>query len=168
MLSVKRGGIKYHFWVFGMTRLGIEPRSPGPLACTLTITPMSGFKVKLATVVDGDQKVSFSRATTPRCRGGATPGLLHFILDPYLIMLRVKQGGIKYHFSVFGLTRPEIEPRSPGPLVNTLTTTPMSSFKVKLAIVPFSIATTPKYGGRFSFPWIAPLYLWSIPYIAEC
>ena len=31
---------------------------------------------------------------------GATPfpGLLHFTLDPYLIMLSVKQGGIKYHF----------------------------------------------------------------------
>ena len=25
------------FWVFGMTRPGIEPRSPGPLANTLTI-----------------------------------------------------------------------------------------------------------------------------------
>ena len=24
MLCVKQGGIKYHFWVFGMTRLGIE------------------------------------------------------------------------------------------------------------------------------------------------
>ena len=31
---------------------------------------------------------------------GATPflGLLHFTFDPYLIMLSVKQGGIKYHF----------------------------------------------------------------------
>ena len=31
---------------------------------------------------------------------GATPfpGLLHFTLEPYLIMLNVKQGGIKYHF----------------------------------------------------------------------
>ena len=31
---------------------------------------------------------------------GATPfpGLLHFTLDTYLILLRVKQGGIKYHF----------------------------------------------------------------------
>ena len=31
---------------------------------------------------------------------GATPfpGLLHFTLNPYLIMLSVKQGGIKYHF----------------------------------------------------------------------
>ena len=26
------------------------------------------------------------------------PGLLHFTLDPYLIMLSIKQGSIKYHF----------------------------------------------------------------------
>ena len=37
------------------------------------------------------------------CGGGATPflGLLHFTLDPYLIMLSTKQDGIKYFF--FGL-----------------------------------------------------------------
>ena len=58
-------------------------------------------KVKLATIVEGDPKAPFSIATTPRCVGeGATPfpGLLHFTLEPYLIMLSVKQGGIKYHF----------------------------------------------------------------------
>ena len=34
---------------------------------------------------------------------------------------------------------------------------------------PFSIATTPRYrGGHYSFPWIAPLYPWYVPYIAEC
>ena len=34
---------------------------------------------------------------------------------------------------------------------------------------PFPIATTPMCrGGRYSFPWIAPLYPWSLPYIAEC
>ena len=34
---------------------------------------------------------------------GATlfPGLLHFTLDLYLIMLSVKQGNIKYHFLSF-------------------------------------------------------------------
>ena len=55
---------------------------------------------KLVTVVEGDPKALFSRATTPRSGGGATPfpGLLHFTLDPYLIMLSVKHGGIKYHF----------------------------------------------------------------------
>ena len=51
-------------------------------------------------VVEGDLKAHFSIATTPRCRGGRYffPGLLHFTLDPYLIMQSVKQGGIKYHF----------------------------------------------------------------------
>ena len=35
--------------------------------------------------------------------------------------------------------------------------------------VPFSIATTPRCrGGRYSFPWISPLYPWSLPYNAEC
>ena len=57
-------------------------------------------KVNLATIVEGNPKVPFSIATTPRCRGGRYyfPGLLYFTLDPYLIMLSVKQGGIKYHF----------------------------------------------------------------------
>ena len=48
--------------------------------------------------------------------------------------------------------------------------------KVKLATivegdpkVPFSIATTPRCrGGRYSIPWIAPLYPWTVPYNAEC
>ena len=55
---------------------------------------------KLATIVEGNPKAPFSIATTPRCRGGrySFPGLLYFTLDPYLIMLSVKQGGIKYHF----------------------------------------------------------------------
>ena len=35
--------------------------------------------------------------------------------------------------------------------------------------VPFSIATTPRCRGwGYSFPWIAPLYPWYVPYIAEC
>ena len=43
MLSVKQGSIKYHSWVFGMTRPGIEPRSPGSLVNTLPIRPMGQF-----------------------------------------------------------------------------------------------------------------------------
>ena len=39
-------------------------------------------------------------------------------------MLSVKEGGIKYHLKVFGMTRPGIEPRSPGPLTNTIPTRP--------------------------------------------
>ena len=35
--------------------------------------------------------------------------------------------------------------------------------------IPFLIATTPRCrGGRYSFPWIAPLYPWYVPYIAKC
>ena len=34
---------------------------------------------------------------------------------------------------------------------------------------PFSIATTLRCkGGHYSFPWIAQLYPWYIPYDAEC
>ena len=43
MLSVNKDGIQYHFGVFGMTRPGIEPRSPGSLTNTLTIMPMDGL-----------------------------------------------------------------------------------------------------------------------------
>ena len=47
----------------------------------------------------------------PRCMGGGAtpfPGLFHFTL----IMLSVKQGGIKYYFLVFGMAWPRIEPQS--------------------------------------------------------
>ena len=55
---------------------------------------------KLAAVIEGNPKAPFSIATTPRWRGEcySSPGLLHFTLDTYLVMLSVKQGGIKYHF----------------------------------------------------------------------
>ena len=58
---------------------------------------------------------------------GRVVGQYTFTLDPYLLMLSVKQGGIKYHFWVFGMTRPGIEPRSPGPLSNTLTSVLISN-----------------------------------------
>ena len=55
---------------------------------------------KLATVVEGNPKAPFSIFTIPRSSRGCYSfnGLLHFTLDPYLIMLSVKQGSIKYHF----------------------------------------------------------------------
>ena len=67
-------------------------------------------------------RAHFPIATTQRCRGEhySFPRITPFTLDPYLIMLSVKQGGIKYHFfEVFGITRPGIEPWSPKPFVNT-------------------------------------------------
>ena len=55
-------------------------------------------KVKLSTVVGGDTKALFSIATTPRCRGGRYSFPWIALLYPYLIMLSVKQGGIRYYF----------------------------------------------------------------------
>ena len=83
----------------------------------------------MATVVEGDQKASFSIATTPRCREGTSPflGLFPFTLDTFLILLSVKQGGIKYHFkSLWYDATWDGTPRSPGSLANTLPTRPMT------------------------------------------
>ena len=56
--------------------------------------------MKLVILVEGDLKVPFSIATPPRCRGRSysIPRIAHFTLDPHLIVLSAKQGGIKYHF----------------------------------------------------------------------
>ena len=53
-----------------------------------------------AIIVKGDSKASFSKVTSPEGIGESAtsfPRLLHFSLDPYLIMPNVKQGN-KYHF----------------------------------------------------------------------
>ncbi len=48
----------------------------------------------------------------------------------------------------------------------------VKSKKVKLATAveaPFQIATLLMCReGRYSFPWIAPIYTWCVPYNAEC
>ena len=73
-------------------------------------------KLKLATVVEGDQKAPFSIATTLRCRGGApfypwyASHIAECLARRYQVLFLI----------VFGTTRPRIEPRSPGPLANTL------------------------------------------------
>ena len=52
MLSANKGWVLNKvlsstiFWVFGMTRPGIEPRSPGPLTNTLLIRPKQQQKQK--------------------------------------------------------------------------------------------------------------------------
>ena len=87
--------------------------------------------VSLLSVVEGNPKASFWKATTPRCRGGcySFPWIASLILDSYLTMLN---GGIKYHFfKVFGMTQPGIKPQSPEPLANTLTTMPMGWYIIK-------------------------------------
>ena len=49
------------FKVFGMTRPGIEPRSPGPLANTLTAGPMSRFQFSIGSQFKYKLTISLSR-----------------------------------------------------------------------------------------------------------
>ena len=56
----------------------------------ISFSPLHTNK-KLVKSVEDDPKSPLSIATQ-------FPGLLHSTLDPYLKMLSVKQGGIKYHF----------------------------------------------------------------------
>ena len=87
------------------------------------------------TEVEDDPKAPFSIATTEICkRGRYYVPWITLLLIPYLIKLSVNQGGIKYHFWVFGMTRPGIEPRSPGPLANTLLIRLMARLKGWYAI----------------------------------
>ena len=53
-------------------------------------------------------------------------------LDPYLILLSMKQGGIKYHFWACGMTRPGIEHRFSKPLANTLLLNCVNYFQIDL------------------------------------
>ena len=63
----------------------------------LIYTSEESINKLLTTVVKGYPKAPFSMATE-REDTSPFPGLLHFTLETYLIMLSVKQGGIKYHF----------------------------------------------------------------------
>ena len=86
------------------------------------------------TVVEGDLKAPFSIATTQRCREGN-----YFI--------------------------PWIAPLYPGRLFNPISffmhiiTSKVGDRSRGWPKAPFAIATTPRWiGGRYSIPWIAPLY----------
>ena len=80
---------------------------------------------------DDDPKAPFSIATTLRCSGGHYSFPWIVPLYPWSVPYnaRVKQGGMKYHFWIFGITQPGIEPRSPGPLVNNLHTWQMGQYE---------------------------------------
>ena len=63
----------------------------------VTWTSVMWYKSKVCDLRRGSpERLPFSTATTPRCRKGRYPfpGLFHFTIDPYLIIL----SGIKYHF----------------------------------------------------------------------
>ena len=66
------------------------------------------------------------------------PGLFHYTRDTYLIMLSVNQGGINYHYRVFGMTRPRFELRSHKLLSNTLATRSMDRLLGNIIPLPLN------------------------------
>ena len=81
-------------------------------------------------------------------------------------MLSVKQGGIKYHFKVFGMTRPRIEPRSPGPLANTLSIMPMSvTVAMKKEAFRSSLTTVTNFSILYIYIYI---YIYQLKSLAVC
>ena len=80
-----------------MTRPGIEPRSLGSLVNTLPTRPMSRLRgqksvvAKLATVVEDDQKASFSIATTPICTAGAGNQIKKVTINPQSLIEIIKK-----------------------------------------------------------------------------
>ena len=112
------------------------------LNTTKTINPITGHIHTLYIYKVGDHSRRWPEGSlfdSLRHQGvgeGATPypGLLHFTLDLYLIMLSVKQGGIKYHFLSLWYDSTWDWTRSPRPLVDTLTARPMSGIYICIYI----------------------------------
>ena len=119
-------------------------------------------------VIKSDPKAPISRGvgegTTP------FPGLLHFTLNPYLIMLsQARRHQVPFFFLVFGVTQPGIEHSTNYQLGQWADKVKLATLVEDYPKAPLSIATTPKCRGRLhSIPWIAPFYPWSVPYSAEC
>ena len=98
MLSVKQGGIKYHFFslwydlTWDWTQIS--------RAISQISNHYANVRLKLTTLVEGDPKAPFSIATIPRCKEGrySIPWIAPLYPWSYLIVLSAKQGGIKYHF----------------------------------------------------------------------
>ena len=103
MLSVSKVVSNTIFWVFGMTQPGIEPQSPRPLVNTQLIRPMARLYIYtyihiyffLLTIIKGSLFNSYYTEVWEGCSS-----FTEIAPHPwsYLIMLSVKQGGIKYHF----------------------------------------------------------------------
>ena len=135
-----------NFWVFGMTRPGIEPGSPGPLANTLLCNVYLGSILTISFYIPGlrihhsDLKTTLSNRVFKLIK---IPCWLTCINCAGLYLnLSIKE---EIHWQYY--------------LVS----------KLKLATrrLPFQLLLHWSVGESYSFLWIAPLYPWYVPYIAE-
>ena len=126
MLSVRQEDIKNHFLVVGMTRPGIEPRSPIPLTNTLPIRPMTQWLViKVSNRSRGWPEGSLFNSYNIEVKKGALLlsldcSTLPLIRTLYCWVLNKESSSTI--FKVFGMTLPRTEPMSPRPFANTLPT----------------------------------------------
>ena len=104
------------------------------------------YEASWVTLVKGNPNAPFSIATIPICGRGCFyfPWVALLTLDPYLIILGVNQGGIKYlfYFWVFGMTQSEIKPWSPKPLANFLTIMPIIAFAQSAGAIEYTNCTS--------------------------
>ena len=111
-----RGGVSY----FSAVVQSVYSIAPSDWENRAMVNKLS-YLVKLTTIDEGDLKAPFSIITTPRCREGrySFPWIvpLYPWSLPYNAVLHKEASSTI--FWVFGMTRPRIEPRSPGPLANT-------------------------------------------------
>ena len=145
------------FKVFGMTRPGIEPRSSGPLANTLPTRPMNWDRLfgQVGRVFANDPGVMGSVS------GRVIPKTLKMVLDTFLLNTQRYKVRLRIKWS------------NPGKGVAPYPTPRCSSYWKRSPRVALNngrqIYFTPRCrGGRYFFPWIAPLYPRYVPYIAEC
>ena len=91
------------FWIFPSSKLVALPKLKNLVYLLNYIYIYISYR--LVTRSREWPKGSFTKATIPRCRGGCNsfPCIARLILDPYIIMLSVKQRGVKCHFWVFSI-----------------------------------------------------------------
>ena len=95
------------------------------------------IKIKLSLLVEGDPKALFSIATTPKRREGTFSFPWIAPLYPWSILYHGECKARWNHvlfFESLGMTRPGIEPLSPGPLANALTTRSIDRYK-KMSLI---------------------------------
>ena len=83
---------------------------------------------KISKVGNRSQRWPFSITITPKCREGCYFFPRIAPLYPWYISYNAEYWARRYQvpfFLAFGMTRPEIEPQSPGPLANTIANRPV-------------------------------------------
>ena len=120
---------------YGRCILPPQPTGQGFYGISISVgcsvpNPIYTYISKLVTVDKSDPKASFSIAAPPRWSGGRNSffldGSTYHWSEPYYAVLSNEASSTM--FWVFGMTRPEIEPRPSGPLANTLIIIPLGRF----------------------------------------